>query len=194
LELLVVIVIIATLAALLFPVFNTARRNAKGSVCLSNLRQIGAATALYMSNYDGRYPMIINGFERTDTSFTLLGRSQSDDPLKFPDLTEALLPYSKSQAIFLCPLDVGAQISMDIFEPTLAPYNGGASYLVAELFNGQTESAWKDVSKATWACDGSPRWHAPAFDPDRINTNRVNAVFYDWHAALKPGNSPTFLQ
>ncbi len=193
LEMLIVIGIIAVLAAMLFPVFDAAKKSSKGSVCLSNLHQIGAATALYMGNYDGRYPVIVNGFERTDTSFTLLGRSQSDDPLMFPDLTEALRPYAKSDGIFVCPLDVGAQIALNMFKPSFAVNNFGTSYIVAELFNGQTESTWRDPSKATWVCDGSPSWHAPSFDPDDIKTNRVTAVFYDWHVALKSGNAPTFL-
>src|SRR6266566_3482258 len=43
-ELLVVIAVIALLAALLFPVFAQAREKARQATCLSNMRQIGAAT------------------------------------------------------------------------------------------------------------------------------------------------------
>lgn len=46
-ELLTVIVIIAVLAALLFPVFANAKRSALRSQCLSNLRQCGQALAMY---------------------------------------------------------------------------------------------------------------------------------------------------
>ncbi|MDX1934113.1 MAG: prepilin-type N-terminal cleavage/methylation domain-containing protein [Capsulimonadales bacterium] len=51
-ELLVVITIIAILAAILFPVFAQARTKARQSVCLSNLRQLGTATMLYIQDYD----------------------------------------------------------------------------------------------------------------------------------------------
>lgn len=57
-ELLVVIAIIAILAAILFPVFTQAKQSAKRTACLSNLKQIGAANALYLNDYDDRMPWI----------------------------------------------------------------------------------------------------------------------------------------
>src|ERR687888_166883 len=55
-ELLVVIAIIAILAAILFPVFARARESARRSTCLSNLKQIGTATLMYLQDYDDTYP------------------------------------------------------------------------------------------------------------------------------------------
>jgi prepilin-type N-terminal cleavage/methylation domain-containing protein len=51
-ELLVVIAIIAILAAILFPVFAQAKAAAKGTVTLSNLKQIGTAGLMYLNDYD----------------------------------------------------------------------------------------------------------------------------------------------
>src|SRR5215469_2407757 len=51
-ELLVVIAIIAILAAILFPVFAQAKESAKKSACLSNVKQIGTATLIYVNDYD----------------------------------------------------------------------------------------------------------------------------------------------
>jgi len=55
-ELLVVIAIIAILAAILFPVFASARAAARKAGCSSNLRQLGTAYQLYLDDYKGTYP------------------------------------------------------------------------------------------------------------------------------------------
>jgi prepilin-type N-terminal cleavage/methylation domain-containing protein/prepilin-type processing-associated H-X9-DG protein len=51
-ELLVVIAIIAILAAILFPVFAQAKRAAKDSAALSNVKQIATAGTLYSTDFD----------------------------------------------------------------------------------------------------------------------------------------------
>lgn len=51
-ELLVVISIIALLIAILLPALGNAREAARGSVCASNLKQIGIANALYVQDND----------------------------------------------------------------------------------------------------------------------------------------------
>jgi len=55
-ELLVVIAIIAILAAILFPVFQKVRENARAAKCASNLKQLGIATLQYQQDYDESYP------------------------------------------------------------------------------------------------------------------------------------------
>src|ERR1700716_4080994 len=60
-ELLVVIAIIAILAAILFPVFAQAKLAAKKTSDLSNLKQIGLGTKIYLSDYDDTlYPHRFN--------------------------------------------------------------------------------------------------------------------------------------
>src|SRR3989442_15787846 len=55
-ELLVVIAIIAILAAILFPVFATARGKARQTSCLSNMKQIGIGLYMYVQDYDETLP------------------------------------------------------------------------------------------------------------------------------------------
>jgi prepilin-type N-terminal cleavage/methylation domain-containing protein/prepilin-type processing-associated H-X9-DG protein len=56
-ELLVVLAIIAVLSAILMPVFSQARESARGIMCAANMRQLGAAIMLYMSDNDEKFPM-----------------------------------------------------------------------------------------------------------------------------------------
>ncbi len=55
-ELLVVIAIIAILAAILFPVFQSVRENARRTTCASNLKQIGLGLIQYLQDSEETYP------------------------------------------------------------------------------------------------------------------------------------------
>ncbi|MDR3710080.1 MAG: DUF1559 domain-containing protein [Capsulimonadaceae bacterium] len=89
-ELLVVIAIIAILAAILFPVFATAREKARQSACLNNQKQIGLALIQYVQDYDESYPMQYwnSGWIPGSTSCYY---------------ATYLYPYIKSTAVWTCP-------------------------------------------------------------------------------------------
>src|ERR1700753_4323915 len=68
-ELLVVIAIIAILAAILFPVFAQARGSARNTADMSNIRQLGTATLLYVQDYDETFVPVGSWNDPTITPF-----------------------------------------------------------------------------------------------------------------------------
>jgi len=91
-ELLVVIAIIAILAAILFPVFSRARENARKTACLSNLKQLGTALAMYTQDWDECLPT----FETPCAA----GKNGQFTGLNW---FEQLMPYVKNTDVFSCP-------------------------------------------------------------------------------------------
>ncbi|MEA3224535.1 MAG: type II secretion system protein [Planctomycetota bacterium] len=55
-ELLVVIAIIAVLLAIMMPSLQRVKEQAREMTCRANLRQYGLSQALYLDDYDDRYP------------------------------------------------------------------------------------------------------------------------------------------
>ncbi len=99
-ELLVVIAIISILAAILFPVFASAREKARQTTCLSNIKQLSLANLQYSEDNDEAYVRVkqfsLNGAANPQTMET---------PQEGPYLMWAgiLAPYTKSNGILSCP-------------------------------------------------------------------------------------------
>ncbi len=109
-ELLVVIAIIAILAAILFPVFARAREQARKMTCLSNLKQIGTAFALYTQDYDGGYPNTGDPYLWVGMRFRwplmpYLGIGQKE--------AAAFASQSGSPSILICPSDAFSGTGFD---------------------------------------------------------------------------------
>ncbi len=85
-ELLVVIAMIALLAALLFPVFQKVRENARRTDCLSNLKQIGLALTQYTGDNDEALPP-----------------GAYSPPSGLITWRQLIFPYVKSGQVFVCP-------------------------------------------------------------------------------------------
>lgn len=94
-EILVVVGILATLAAILFPVFARSREKARQTSCLSNVKQIALALQMYTKDYDDALPPAAGWQDR-------------------------VLPYLNHEQIFRCPTREGA-----LPHYALSPYVAG---------------------------------------------------------------------
>ncbi len=94
-ELLVVIAIIAILAAILFPVFQKVRENARRTACLSNQKQLGLALMQYVQDNDETYP----------SGALLLANPVAPTGLGWAGQCFA---YVKSIGVYACPDDATA--------------------------------------------------------------------------------------
>ena len=97
-ELLVVIAIIAILAAILFPVFQQVRENARRTACLSNEKQIGLGVLQYISDNDERYPICVYDALPNGNGLTTW--------------CDEIQPYIKNWRIFRCPDESGDPFGM----------------------------------------------------------------------------------
>lgn len=98
-ELLVVIAIIAILAAILFPVFAQAKASAKRVACISNMKQMGTAIAMYLSDYDDTYSQAY--YYRNDNGSAPDGNGVGG----YTQWSGMLFPYVKNLDMFRCPAD-----------------------------------------------------------------------------------------
>lgn len=198
-ELLVVIAIIAILAAILFPVFSRAREKARQTSCLSNLKQIGLATIMYVEDYDQRTP-IINVMFPTPYDATEEALDSVHSPLV------VLGPYCKNEQIFVCPSQIYGC-------PTAGPYRMTYGFYGADMMEkvngwppnacpipGYSQDMWEfyngqmyDTNSAHGGEAGDPCSKYILRDSVKItdgvsefpHNDAINRLYADGHAKVK---------
>jgi prepilin-type N-terminal cleavage/methylation domain-containing protein len=146
-ELLIVIAIIAVIAALLFPVLAQAKKTAKGSVEVSNMRQLYMALTMYEEDFSEQDPRILTDVES----------------------------YARNRDIFTSPLDV-YRMTMPNGMWTAKPFSNcsvdpadASSYKISygylKVFDpyDRDEEAWKEIrSSPSVGIIASPWLGSPA--------------------------------
>ena len=126
-ELLVVIAIIAILAAILFPVFQKVRENARAATCQSNLRQFMLAILQYNQDNEENMPTSWN----VQAQIGLKVAADSSGSVQPRGLYVMLQPYVKSYDVFKCPDDGGLTLNPAGAGPLKLPLKP-SSAIVAE--------------------------------------------------------------
>ena len=97
-ELLVVIAIIAILAAILFPVFQKVRENARRASCASNIKQLTLGLTQYAQDADEKFPQWKWGPHHGTAN-------PAGDNNATTLWVNAIYPFVKSAAVYHCPDD-----------------------------------------------------------------------------------------
>jgi general secretion pathway protein G len=182
-ELLTVIAIIAVLAALLFPVFATARGKAREITCLSNLRQIGMAIKMYAQDYDELYPWAVDPTDKmTPVIWSQHPEFQAQIPF-MPYMHEALQPYVKSPNIFACPADTGYTVEdftgvpLDATPTSFKKFGTSYNYRTEISFRHYGEASFQTPTDINVLMDAAGRWHGGLL----VDKLRYNVLHADGH-------------
>jgi prepilin-type N-terminal cleavage/methylation domain-containing protein len=108
-EMLVALAIISVLAAILTPVFISARASARATVCANNFHQVGMAMSIYSSDYDD---VLVHANYRPGAI---------PDPSTDRTWVQVILPYVREFKVFKCPSDHTRPSDDSLFDPDLGP-------------------------------------------------------------------------
>lgn len=126
-ELLVVIAIIAILAAILFPVFTSAKESAKQITAVSQARQLAASVMMYAADHDDYFVPATN-----------YGVDPATPERVWPPM---IMPYVKNERIFVAPGSDGAYAAdWSKRGNQSVGYNGATAYDAAGCTDGQPDT------------------------------------------------------
>jgi prepilin-type N-terminal cleavage/methylation domain-containing protein/prepilin-type processing-associated H-X9-DG protein len=171
-EMLVVLAVLGILSAVLVPVFAQARAKSRQSVCISNLKQLGAAVTMYAADYDDRLPYA----EDMSDKLAVFKGTQAAPPSwpNLADIRTVLMPYKAAIELYRCPQDhVTTEVSAVLGgKPSWYEYCGSSYYYEQDIaLEGQTLSGFARPSESMLF-----------FDYQAFHSGMVSASFADGHA------------
>jgi prepilin-type N-terminal cleavage/methylation domain-containing protein len=132
-ELLVVIAIIAILAAILFPVFAQAKEAAKKTAYISNMKQTGTSSQIYLADVDDQFPMAMGVRETGTWGIGLVhpvpANAITTAPWTTPERiamaetfwANSLQPYMKNYDLLNLPVGNTVAVGGETYNPNVKP-------------------------------------------------------------------------
>ena len=173
-ELLVVIAIIAILAAMLLPALSQARKSARSSNCLNNLKQISMAIIMYGNDFDdnvcpARYKYV-GANDTTNSSWIAMLYTGGNKPYNASTPSAYGLVHRKS---FHCP---------ESPHPESLYYNYGANNRVMANHTSDTEAYRRQFKLSSFT---DPSATSLIMDSNR---NNDYAITYPFAVSVRHGN------
>lgn len=189
-ELLVVIAIIAILAAILFPVFQNVRENARRASCASNMKQTALGILQYVQDSDEAYPIaepkLGGGYSLGFIGWQFpssAGQENTDGAI----WGNAIQTYIKSKQVYSCPSAASTWNPYGYTDGRAAPmttYNGdlqiSTTNVVVQpsttvmLWSGNEDTAWQGRISSNpflYCPDGTK---ACVYQPGKVGCGDVN--------------------
>lgn len=184
-EVLVVLGIVALLAAILFPAFNSARGKARQASCQNNLHQIGLAISLYAQDSDGKFP---RGGDPVDLTTNLwdIEKGGVFRPAvnRLQPLPVVVSPYLKTPSVWICPSDFGfKELERPLgYLPDTYP-SAYQKFGMSYLYRTELALENKNLSDLVVYDDFLPY---STYGPDQINV--LADMHGAWHGSASPAS------
>ena len=195
-ELLVVIAIIAILAAILLPALQQARARGISTSCANGITQMGKATLLYSTDYDGWRPTAPwNDWGIWSVMVKYLGRkgdSKASTISKTPYYDRELVSGYWCPGTYTNPLHTTG--TNEVFYCPAAPVStGNMVFKVARVVRPSTKYAYIEATFNKSKSAGSLRYDDPRHAFPHPSRKAMNVVFWDGHTENRSANPPNFV-